>query len=62
MKTANVSGKITTKLPKNRVNDVFFNVDDTSNWIVNDGKGTVVNPEYYKRNNWWKANKKIVAK
>jgi len=54
----NVSGKIPTKLPKNRVNDGFFNVDDTSNWIVNDGKGTVVNPEYYKRNNWWKKQKK----
>jgi hypothetical protein len=59
MKTANVSGKISTKQPKNRVGNGFFNVDDISNWIVNDGKGTVVNPEYYKRNNWWKKNKKI---
>lgn len=58
MKTANVSGKIPTQQPKKAAIVEYFKVNDTSNWIVNDGKGTVVNPDYYKRNNWWKKQKK----
>jgi hypothetical protein len=42
---------------KKKVAEVYFDVDDTSNWIANDGKGTVVNKDYYKRNNWWRKNK-----
>lgn len=61
METAKLSRKTAPLKPKKTVNVECFNVDDTSNWIVNDGKGTIVNPAYYKRNNWWKANKKNVG-
>jgi hypothetical protein len=58
----NINRNISTLKKKRRVNIEYFDVNNPNNWIVNDGKGTITNNVYYKRNNWWKKNKQINEK